>query len=294
MKKIVYSLINKLGYRIEKKIKNKREIAPYLDKYNIDENYDLFFSSKEYVFNLEQKFTNLSIVNHKDGFLVGFLDFKIYVETNEEFYILNEIFVRNDYDFISASKAIIIDIGANIGVTSLFFSRFDFVDKIFGFEPVKDTFDQAQYNLSLNAKMHKVEWIKNIGLGNCSRTEVFLFDKYCKGNTGIRGVSSPSYSNNTNAREREVKIEEATLEIGKIIETTKDRKIIIKMDCEGGEYEILENLYKTGMINNIDVFLLEWHDQGSAIIEDMLIDSGFDFFSRSFDALTGMIYAYKK
>ena len=294
MKKAVYHLINKLGYRIEKKIRNKREIAPYLNKFNISENFDLLFHSKEYILNLNKKFEDLTITNHKEGFLVCFLDLTIYVESNEEFHIINEIFVRNDYDFISGSKSIVIDIGANIGITSLFFSKSDYVDKIYAFEPVLDTFEQAQYNLSLNAEIHKVEWIKNIGLGKNSRKELFLFDKNCKGNTGFRGLSSPSYSNNDNVVEREVQIEEATLEISKIVNTTKNRKIIIKMDCEGAEYEILENLYETGMINQIDVLLLEWHDKGSQIIEEMLINSGFDFFSRSFDSITGMIYAFKK
>lgn len=294
MKKIVYNFINKLGYRIEKKIKDKREIAPYLNKFNILENFDLLFHSKDYILNLNKKFENLAIINHKDGFMISFLDLNIYVESNEEFHILNEIFVRNDYDFISSSKAIVIDIGANIGITSLFFSRFDYVDKIYAFEPVKDTFEQAQYNLSLNAKIHKVECIKNIGLGKNSRKELFLFDKYCKGNTGLRGKSSPSYSNNDNALEREVQIEEAALEINEIIKATKDRKIIVKMDCEGGEYEIVENLYKSEIINQIDVLLLEWHDNGSQVIEEMLINSGFDFFSRSYDSISGMIYAYKK
>lgn len=294
MKKIIYLLINKLGYRIEKKLKNKREIAPYLNKFNISENFDLLFHSKEYILNLNKKFEDLTITNHKEGFLVGFLDLSIYVESIEEFHILNEIFVRDDYTFISNSKAIVIDIGANVGITSLFFSLFDYVDKIYGFEPVKDTFEQAQYNLILNAKIHKVEWIKNIGLGRNSRKELFLFDKYCKGNTGLRGKSSPSYANNDNAREREVQIEEATLEISKIIKEKKGRKVIVKMDCEGGEYEILENLYETGMINQIDVLLLEWHDKGSQIIEEILLNSGFDFFLRDLGSIAGMIYAYKK
>lgn len=294
MKKIIYLLINKLGYRIEKKLKNKREIAPYLNKFNISENFDLLFHSKEYILNLNKKFEDLTITNHKEGFLVGFLDLSIYVESIEEFHILNEIFVRDDYTFISNSKAIVIDIGANVGITSLFFSLFDYVDKIYGFEPVKDTFEQAQYNLILNAKIHKVEWIKNIGLGRNSRKELFLFDKYCKGNTGLRGKSSPSYANNDNAREREVQIEEATLEISKIIKEKKGKKVIVKMDCEGGEYEILENLYETGMINQIDVLLLEWHDKGSQIIEEILLNSGFDFFLRDLGSIAGMIYAYKK
>lgn len=297
MKKIIYRLINKLGYRIEKKITDRRQIAPYLNKFNISKNYDLLFHSKYYILNLNKKFEDLTIINHKEGFLVGLLDLSIYVESNEEFHILNEIFVSDDYDFSSSAKAIVIDIGANVGITSLFFSRLDYVDKIYAFEPVNDTYEQAQYNFSLNEKIHKVEWIKNIGLGKNSRKEVFLFDKYCKGNTGVRGTSSPSYANNNNnnnAKEREVLIEDATLEIGKIVREAKNRKVIVKMDCEGGEYEILENLQASGMIKQIDVLLLEWHDKGSKIIEEILIDAGFDFFSRRLGPITGMIYAFKK
>lgn len=293
MKKFLFSLVNKLGYRIVNKNSERELLALPLQKYKISNNFETLFQSKYYIQNLEKKYKDLTIINHKEGFLVGFQGFSIYVESNEEFFILNEIFVRNDYDFTTTSKAVVIDIGANVGITSLFFSQFDFVEKIYAFEPVKDTYKQAEYNFSLNKNMHKVALMKNIGLGKSSRKEVFLFDKFWKGNAGCRGIESPSYSQNAAATEREVQIEDASVELQAIVDANPGRKIVVKMDCEGGEYEIIEGLYASGMINCINVLLIEWHDQGSLELEKVLLDSGFDFFSKNFDELTGMIYAFK-
>ena len=293
MKKILYKIVNKLGYSIENKSTRKFAQEKSLEKFNQLKNFNLIIQAKNYVLNLDREYKNFTINNSNDGFQVSFMDLKIYVETLEEFNILNEVFVKKDYNFLSNKKSILIDIGANIGISSLFFSKQDYIKEIYAYEPIEVTYKQAQYNFLLNKGLNKVKTFKNVGLGDSNREELFLFNKKNKGNTGIRGKLSPSNAENNNLDKVKVQICDASEELNSIIEKLNGEKVIVKMDCEGAEYEIIENLQNSGVLTKIDTILLEWHDKGSNNLEKHLLDSGFQCLSLNLGPISGMIYANK-
>ena len=207
--------------------------------------------------------------------------------------IINEIFVENDYGLFTNEKVVLIDIGTNIGIASIFFSQKNNISKIYAFEPVEATYNQALTNFKMNEHFLKVVKFNNYGLAKNDRMEVFLFNSNVKGNTGVRGALSLSFVPSL-CVEVEVELRNVTNEIEQIIIENPNTKIAIKMDCEGGEYEIFENLEASGCIEKIDYLLMEWHDKGSESLEFILQKNGFDYFNRNMTCKTGMIRAFKK
>lgn len=294
MKKYIYQLINKLGYRIENKQNFLYKELEYLSKFDVKDENELLFSSRKFIKKINQHYPNLKIKNHLNGFILSLSDIEIYIESTEEIFIICEVFVEKDYNFVIKSKCIVLDVGANIGIASLFFSTIKYVEKIYSFEPVLDTIEQARINFSLNEKICKVSEIYNFGLGKNDREETFIFNKNIKGNTGVRGILSSSYANiSQDVSEVNVKIKNVSNVFLDIKNNNPHKKIIVKMDCEGAEYEIFVNLAETGVINHVDVFMIEWHDKGAKIIEDILFNNDFSCFSRNLEINSGMIYAYK-
>lgn len=291
MKKIVYKVINKLGYRIERKIRDKRLIAPYLCKYDVKK-FDKIYESKEYILALSNKYSDLNILENGDGFTVSFNSLVFYIESNEEFYILKEIFVDDDYQFDTSKKTIVIDIGANIGIASTYFSKQDFVEKVYSFEPVTVTYNQAIKNFELNNITNKVK-IENFGLGDSDKKISFLFDSNSKGSSGLSAIKSDRYIGNENAIKVEVDIKNSKDELLSILNKHLDCQIIVKMDCEGGEIEILKTIDNvTDVFNKIDAFMIEWHDDSYDEVSKILLNNNFSFFTKNVRSQAGLILAF--
>ena len=108
--------------------------------------------------------------------------------------VSQQIILKNDfYEFwelnqlkkILRKPKIILDIGANIGNHTIYFSKI--MDaKVYAFEPQKSIFNILKRNIEINNLKSKTE-IFNFGLGDeNSKAEVLFFDKHNTGSTTLK------------------------------------------------------------------------------------------------------------
>ena len=78
-------------------------------------------------------------------------------------------------------------------------------------------------------------------------------------------------------------------------ENNDTNQIMIKMDCEGGEFEILERLSEQKeLLQKINVLAIEWHFKGPEKLINILKQSAFKILeTHRIDDTVGMIYAFK-
>ena len=294
MKKYIHTLAKKLGYKISNISQKEQDIKNLVDGFAVqNDTNDLVLNSAPYLFEIKKQFPELVLERHQEGVLARFNGLQIYIESSEEFFIVKEVFVEKDYNLLSNDNFVVFDIGMNIGISSLFFGLNKNVTQIYSFEPVVTTYDQAVYNLGLNPTYsNKIEAF-NFGLGGSSRVEKVLYNSQAKGNCGIR-LESSLVIDKKNAEKIEINIKDISEILPDLMAKHSEQQVVLKIDCEGAEYEIVQKLNDANLLKNIDVLLIEWHDKGAKILEDLLVANNFKVISRHLTSITGMIYAFKK
>ena len=229
----------------------------------------------------------------KDNYLQFSWDrITVHISTASDLYIINEIFVEKCYHFrIPRNESVsIIDIGMNVGLASLYFASLPFVKDIFSFEPFKPTYNVAAVNLSFNPSLASKILTFDYGLGK--KNEI-LKVPYNSMNPGINTSVGDKSSNVQGSILENIHIKIARNEIERILETRPDGIFMIKMDAEGAEYGIFDNLFELPLDKRIIGIMLEWHKNGPDELEDSLIQNGFNIFSFNLNKKTGFIYAIR-
>ena len=257
--------------------------------------FPLFFKGyKKYClkfieFQFSFQFINKEMFLHKEN-----LVFKI--ETLEELFIINEVFIENTYKINSQKEYVVFDIGMNVGIASLFFSQFNNIKKIYGFEPFEKTFKALSINLALNPVNNTKIEAFNYGLSNENKFMHCQFDNENRGNVGIK---NNDFITLTSVIEK-VKFKNAAEVLEPYIKENYDMNKILKLDCEGSEYDILESLLSKNLVSEFDICIIEWHKMDNFkkrlfnIIEVLKKNNFIVLTIGSFQQEAGMIYCIKQ
>lgn len=160
--------------------------------------------------------------------------------------MFEEIFINANYFFnIKKKDPVIIDCGSNTGLSILFFKQLYPKSKIIAFEPDPNTFTILERNINLN-KLNNIT-LYNVALDNEISQKTFYTNK----TNPASGVSSLIANR---ANKDEIKVE--TVKLSSYIESKID---LLKLDIEGSEFAVIEDLHETGKLNFIDKMIIEYH-----------------------------------
>jgi FkbM family methyltransferase len=180
----------------------------------------------------------------------------------------NEMFIDNKYDCYELDKMeTVFDIGANCGLFSLLAIEKG-AKKVYAFEPNQESL----VNLNQIAKGLNIEVIDK-AVYTTDEDLTFYIDP---NNTTIGSISEDHIINGGSKVE---KITVPAISLKTFIEQNNIEKIsLLKMDIEGAEYDIIENL-EDEVFEKIDNFLIEYHDNEGEKVEKLiqtLVKKGFD------------------
>ena len=168
------------------------------------------------------------------------------------------ILVKNSYHYLPAKGKTVIDVGANIGDSTIYFALCG-AHKVIALEPFPKNYELAEKNIELNGFSNKI----------------IMLLAGCAAHTGYVTVD-PDYEGSVTSRltgfSNGVKVPLLTLE-DILNQNNVSYGAVLKMDCEGCEYD---NLLSTpeNVLRKFSHMLIEYH-YGYKNIKEKLEKSGF-------------------
>lgn len=196
------------------------------------------------------------ILHNVSNFSVYSYDYPTLIE------LYREIFLAKIYKpALIRDNPLVIDCGANIGMSVLFFKKLYPKSEILAFEANPYSFSLLELNMEINN-------IKGVQLFNCAlseRNEPVNF--YVPDHRGSLNASSIKGYNSG------IKISVQ----GQMLSGFLNNKKIdfLKIDIEGAENKVIEDLRRHNILNSVDEIIIEYHYQidGSATqLEDFLLN----------------------
>ncbi len=208
--------------------------------------------------------------------------------------VLYEIFIEDIYAVeLMHDNLLVIDIGMNVGVAAQYFALRSEVKAVYGYEPFLETYQEAVNNVQMNPSVsHKIV-CNSYGVSNVTETrEISLFD------SGLLSASTIDNAGNTYGRSTTRTISVQLKSVDEIFDELfpkyPESPVLLKIDCEGEEYGIFEQLKDTRYLDKVVCVLIEWHEKGAEPIVEVLKKHNFQMLHLPHaTANCGMIYGFR-
>jgi len=141
-------------------------------------------------------------------------------------------FASHDYDFLDVTNRTVVDVGASIADTAIYFALRG-AKRVIAFEPFPKIFEIAERNVKANGLEDKIILV-NAGCGYDGKVRV-------KEDVFGEGVKIPMYSLNTIVSKFNV-----------------EKGSVLKVDCEGCEYDLFRNASREAL-DRFDQIEIEYH-----------------------------------
>ena len=165
------------------------------------------------------------------------------------------IFKNGEYDIVPVKNKVVVDIGAALGDTAIYFAMKG-AKRVYGYELNKRHFDIAQKNLELNGLQHLIN-IEYCGIAK---------NKISSANPVLGALMSS---------EDAMHVGDANYKTLDSIATENNfSDAVLKIDVDGFEYEIINSVSQE-TLRRFEYIFMEYH-YGTQRIEKILSDAGFD------------------
>jgi|10_taG_2_1085330.scaffolds.fasta_scaffold04421_10 FkbM family methyltransferase len=170
-----------------------------------------------------------------------------------DYHIVKQLFVYDEYSLKNVKNwnpnpKVVVDIGAHIGIFARKIKNVFPSSTVYSFEPLEENFEMLKKNTE---ELDNV-FIENCAIGGSRYASGF---KYC----GKHGLNN---SGGTHVLWSDSKEDSnmPQLSLSEIFQKYDfDTIDILKLDCEGSEYEILPAAYEAGLLDRVRYLVFEYH-----------------------------------
>ena len=221
--------------------------------------------------------SNVNIdVNSSDDLIEGILKFtykkRPLVFSVDEWTDIIEVFVEEGYKFLDVENENVVDIGTNIGDSTIYFAANN-AKSVLGLEPYPHSYSLALKNLERNDIGKERVILLNAGYGEDDLINV-------------RSDVTNTHGTNLKSTEGGVKIR--TISLKTLLKEYNYQSPVLKMDCEGCEYNLLKE--DNDILKKFKRIQIEYHN-GYEKLKEKLEDAGFTVTYSESRKLLGYIYA---